>query len=50
MGATTVADGLLALARAQILEIIAQIAIEKQMHSDPPVRAEPDEPPIPESH
>jgi hypothetical protein len=46
----TVAEGLLALAHAQVLEVVAHIASEQQMHGDPPVRAEPDELPTPERH
>jgi len=41
---TTVAEGLLAAARAQVREVGAHIASEKQMHGDQPVRREPDEP------
>ena len=45
---TMVAEGLLAAARAQVREVGAHIASEKQMHGDQPVRREPDEPSTPE--
>ena len=44
----TVAEGLLALAGAQVLEVVAHIASEKQMRIDVPVRTGPGEPPTPE--
>ena len=44
----TVAEGLLALAGAQVLEVVARIESEKQMRIDVLVRAGADEPPAPE--
>jgi hypothetical protein len=46
----TVAEGLLALARAQVLEVFAGIASAKQLRIDLSVRTGPDELPTPKSH
>jgi hypothetical protein len=45
----TVVEGLLALAREKVVEAVAYIESENQMLGDPPVRAEPGEPPTSEN-